>query len=76
AGLDDWNLSHIKEFTGRENSPWVIARNERHLEKGLKDLLNEPEKRTMMGRESRYFMETVWTEKATVDRLLTFYKTL
>ncbi|MBW1949544.1 MAG: glycosyltransferase [Deltaproteobacteria bacterium] len=76
AGLDDWNLSHIKEFTGRENSPWVIARNERHLEKGLKDLLNEPEKRTMMGRESRYFMETVWTEKATESPKLNEEKAL
>ncbi|MCB0324767.1 MAG: hypothetical protein KDD69_14390, partial [Bdellovibrionales bacterium] len=53
AGLDDWNIRHIKEFTGASDLPWTIARDERQLEAALEALLVEPAKRLDLGQAAR-----------------------
>ena len=76
AGLDDWNISAIKSFTGADSLPWVVARNESELEKQLSELVNDPNKRVEIGRESRAFLENHWTENHALKLLMETYLTL
>ncbi|MCB0311545.1 MAG: hypothetical protein KDD42_09930 [Bdellovibrionales bacterium] len=76
AGLDDWNISHIKEFTGAEELPWVVARDEKQLEYEIERLVVEPALRLDIGNASRKFMERHWTEQAAISSLIETYCSL
>lgn len=76
AGLDDWNVACIKEFTGSDELPWVIARTDAQLEEKLGMLIANREKRNRIGQESRKFMENCWTERHAIEILLKVYETL
>lgn len=76
AGLDDWNVRHIKAFTGAEELPWVTVRTPRALEKSLVSLINEREQRASVGRQSRAFMERYWTERDIIKPLCELYESL
>lgn len=73
AGLDEWNVECIKEFTGSDRLPWIVARNEPELLAALTDLLNNREHRQQVGKESRLFMEKYWTEQKALQVLLDVY---
>ena len=76
AGLDEWNLKCIKEFSGCENVPWVIARNRDELEDRLEELIENGSLRNRSGVASRRFMERYWTEQHVLKILMETYKTL
>lgn len=76
AGLDDWNIRCIKEFTGAEELPWVIARTEEELLSVLTPLVQDRGLRQSKGEQSRRFMETRWTEQHTLKVLLDIYQAL
>lgn len=76
AGLDDWNVQCIKEFTGSDKLPWVIARNGYELKSELGKLINDGELRHETGVQSRRFMENYWTEQHTLKLLLDVYSSL
>jgi hypothetical protein len=74
AGLDDWNIKCIKEFTGAGELPWVIARNIDELEHRVEQLFLGRELRETIGRASRIFMEKQWNEDRVLEILLDIYK--
>ena len=76
AGLDDWNIQQIMEFTGAESLPWVIARSEYQLEEQMRDLVEHPDRRVEIGKQSRRFMEECWGEKDAIRVLLETYSHL
>lgn len=76
AGLDDWNIKCIAEFTGTDFIPWVIARNEDELEERLTRLIEDSGLRDRIGREARGFMEEYWTEEKVINKLLEIYNSL
>ncbi|GAB6094283.1 glycosyltransferase family 4 protein [Desulfatiferula olefinivorans] len=73
AGLDDWNIACIKEFTGADALPWVCARNRDQLKPCLESLIDDRAERLEIGRRSRTFMEQAWTEKHVVEHLISTY---
>jgi len=76
AGLDEWNLKCIKEFSGCEDVPWVIARNRDELEIWIEKLIGDGGLRNRFGVASRRFMERYWTEQHVLNILMETYKTL
>lgn len=76
AGLDIWNTNAIKEFTGSDILPWVIACDEGELEREIRSLVDEPERRLAVGRQSRQFMESCWTEQHVLQPLQRTYENL
>lgn len=76
AGLDDWNIQCIKEFTGAERLPWVVASDEQELQTVLTDLINNRDTRQQAGEASRQFMENFWTEHQALRVLLDIYQDL
>ena len=76
AGLDEWNLKCIKDFSGCEDVPWVIARNRDELEDRLEELIENGSLRNRSGVASRRFMERYWTEQHVLKILMETYKTL
>ena len=76
AGLDDWNVKCIKEFTGSDRLPWRIARNQDELEAKLEELITDSKLRNDVGMESRRFMENYWTEQHALRVLLKVYESL
>lgn len=72
AGLDDWCAGHVRDFSGVEELPWVTASPET-LEKTLYNLANDPDRIREIGRASRRFMETAWSERKVAQRLADFY---
>lgn len=73
AGLDEWNIAKIKEFTGAAALPWVIARTEEQLENQLEQLVTDPGLRISTGAKSRAFMEEHWTEQRVIEHLFAAY---
>jgi len=73
AGLDEWNISHIQEFSGRDRIPWVLARNRRELEDKMERLVTDPYLRQAAGKASREFMEQTWSEPIALQPLLETY---
>ncbi len=73
AGLDAWNISCIKEFTGYDKLPWLIARDADSLERILKKLCQEKIFRTVTGKASRSFMEQSWNTSKIVNHLIRQY---
>jgi glycosyltransferase involved in cell wall biosynthesis len=76
AGLDDWNIGWIREFTGEERIPWIIARDSSSLEQVLTDLVHEEDKRREAGLHGRVVMEKKWSEEKVINRLIHFYQGL
>ena len=76
AGLDDWTIKHIKDFTGVDDLPWVVVRNEEQLEESLEQLINNPSARVEIGKTSSDFMRRHWTEAKAIDVLLETYRNL
>jgi glycosyltransferase involved in cell wall biosynthesis len=76
AGLDDWNMKCIKEFTGAKRLPWVIARNEDELFNSIESLVIDKYRRQEIGEASRAFMEKHWSEQIVLNILLDLYATL
>lgn len=76
AGLDEWNIHCIKEFTGADTLPWIIARNKEELENRLDVLIQDGGLRQRSGEASRKFMEDCWTEQQAVEKLVTVYDSL
>lgn len=76
AGLDDWNIRCIKRFTGADDVPWVVARQQKDLEAELEALIRDGDLRNRVGRESRRFMEKYWNEKRVLALLSGIYDAL
>ncbi len=76
AGLDDWNLQCIRAFTGADEIPWQIARNEQELYDVLHKLVLDSDFRQEVGKQSRTFMEKHWTEKQALSILMDAYQQL
>ncbi|OEU69517.1 MAG: hypothetical protein BA863_14450 [Desulfovibrio sp. S3730MH75] len=76
AGLDDWNINCIKEFTGSDELPWIIARTEDELQDKLEELITDSKLRNTIGMESRKFMEECWTEQHALSVLFKVYNIL
>ena len=73
AGLDKWNIEHIKAFTGSDTVPWVLARDRRGLEDEMERLVTDFDLRHAAGRASRKFMEENWSEPMALQPLLDTY---
>ncbi len=76
AGLDDWNIRCIREFTGTIALPWQVARDEGELQRILQTLIEDREFRLEVGRKSRTFMEQHWTEQQALQVLFAVYDAL
>lgn len=76
AGLDDWNIKCIKEFTGAEKLPWIVARNKEELYERLGALISDEGLRKSSGEYSRKFMEDFWTENHALSILIDQYENL
>ncbi|MFH1673094.1 MAG: glycosyltransferase family 1 protein [Pseudomonadota bacterium] len=76
AGLDDWNIECIKEFTDTDKLPWRIARSQGELEDKLEEVIADRNLRNTIGMESRRFMEEHWTERHVLQSLIEFYENL
>jgi glycosyltransferase involved in cell wall biosynthesis len=74
AGLDEWNVEHIKAFTGSDTVPWVIAGNQDDLEKKLEHLIEDIQVRDQIGARSRRFMKKSWTEQRALNVLCSVYQ--
>ena len=73
AGLDDWNINCIKEFTATDKLPWVVARDPVQLEEKLDLLIKDADMRNNIGMESRQFMESAWSEQHVLKVLFEAY---
>ena len=76
AGLDDWNIRCIRDFSDREKLPWIVARNEEELKTCLGVLIEDQDLRQEHEEYSRQFMEDCWTEQHALKKLLDVYKVL
>jgi glycosyltransferase involved in cell wall biosynthesis len=76
AGLDNWNIRWVKELTGSNKIPWIIARSQDELEDKVEELVIDRELRNNIGIESRRFMQNYWTETHVVKVLLRVYEKL
>jgi glycosyltransferase involved in cell wall biosynthesis len=73
AGIDEWCRRKLLEFTGAPDIPWVIARDKEMLEQQLEHLVLDPDWRRQLGRSSREWMESYWTESRIANALIDFY---
>ncbi len=69
AGLDQWNIQHIKTFAKTTHLPWVIS-TPSQLESQLSVLVNNPDKIREIGRRSREFMEKHWSPRKVSEQLV------
>jgi hypothetical protein len=76
AGLDDWNLGHIRDFAGRWDVPWIPAKNAAELERRIEEFAADVGLRETRGRFSRAWMESAWYPEKIARRLAAFYETL
>jgi hypothetical protein len=76
AGLDEWNVKHIKAFTGSDTVPWMIARGPGELQVALQTLIEDTTYRKQLGGNSRRFMESYWTECLVLKQLFHIYQCL
>jgi len=74
AGLDQWNIKCIKEFTGSDTLPWVIAGDQDDLKKKLEHLIEDIQLRDQIGARSRHFMKQSWTEQRALNVLCSVYQ--
>ncbi|BBD07999.1 glycosyltransferase [Desulfovibrio ferrophilus] len=76
AGLSDWCIGQMQEFTGTADLPWLVARNAKALKDILTHLSCDTDERHKAGAHSRAFMERYWNEERVIGRLMEFYETL
>ena len=74
AGLDKWNTQCIKEFTGTQDLPWVIARNQEELQRQLQRVVADKDMRNHICANSRRFMERYWHMERVLRVLFQVYK--
>tara|TARA_B100001964_G_C13872963_1_gene439560 strand:- start:250 stop:543 length:294 start_codon:yes stop_codon:yes gene_type:complete len=74
AGLDEWNIDHLRDFAGRDDLPWVIARDESELEGVVEDLISSSTLRMRIGNQSRQWMEESWGEGPIAEKLCQVYE--
>ena len=74
AGLDEWNIDHLRDFAGRDDLPWVIARDESELEGVVEDLISSSTLRMRIGNQSRRWMEECWGEGPIAEKLGQVYE--
>ena len=70
AGLDDWNIRHLQEFSGKKDVPWIVVRDEEALYSGLAALIKDPSLRIEKGAKGREFMESAWNEERVTKMLV------
>jgi len=63
AGLNEWNINHIKKFTQCEDIPWIVVKTPYELHISLSNLISNQSLRIEKGIYSRKFMEKYWNEK-------------
>ncbi|OPX36703.1 MAG: hypothetical protein B1H11_07020 [Desulfobacteraceae bacterium 4484_190.1] len=73
AGLDEWNVRCIKEFTGVDDLPWVLARSPQELSSRIISLVDDPDLRKQQGIAGRRFMENCWNERIVLECLFNQY---
>jgi len=76
AGMDEWNTRCIKEFTGADKIPWVVAKNRDELQDRLEELIENSDHRKNTGARGRHFMEKYWTEQHALEILMETYNAL
>ncbi len=76
AGLDDWNIQHLKNFSGSDKLPWIIARTPEELEREIEELIADENLCEEIGKESREFMEIRWNERRIVFVLKNYFEKL
>lgn len=76
AGLDDWNLARIADYTGSDSHPWLVARTPDMLERTLRELNADWDRCKAVGREGRRFIEECWSDRRGVRRLESFWESL
>ncbi|WP_319541193.1 glycosyltransferase family 1 protein [uncultured Pseudodesulfovibrio sp.] len=76
AGLDEWNRARITEFAGTDDLPWTVARTKDELEEKLLEFAFNRPACEAAGNKGREFMETRWSDKRVVNRLVEFYESL
>ena len=69
AGLDEWNIQHIKTFAKTIHLPWIIAKPS-ELKNQLSVLVNDPGRIKAIGRKSREFMEKNWSPQKVSEQLV------
>ncbi|WP_018125936.1 glycosyltransferase [Desulfovibrio oxyclinae] len=74
AGLDEWNMERIHEFTGAPELPWVIARDRDSLRDALTVLDADRELCQQTGLRSRAFMERFWSDARVAGHLAEFWE--
>ncbi len=76
AGLSENCMGHMREFAGRDDLPWLVARDPGALAATLGRLADDPDERLRASQASRRFMEQSWNRRRVLDRLLNFYASL
>lgn len=74
AGLDEWNVRHIKEYATTPSLPWIICRTKEELSERLNFLLCETDTIHELGQKSREFMFRHWSDRKVVGTLVSFFK--
>lgn len=76
AGLDAWNRRCLREFTGSEELPWIVARNADELERVIRRYAGSRELRKEAGKHSRAWMVRCWTPARIASELAGLYEVL
>ena len=76
AGIDAWNESQIKAFSGKEKLPWILARSTEELRERIHQLVADKMFRGEAGVESRRFMQVNWSDEKVLKLLLEIYESL
>ncbi|NDV20123.1 glycosyltransferase family 1 protein [Pseudodesulfovibrio sp. JC047] len=76
AGLDEWNLSHVAEFAGTDDLPWLLAHTREELSDRLRTCVNDRAACEEAGIKGREFMEKRWSDTRVTEHLAHFYETL
>lgn len=75
AGLDAIQVKTLRDLTGSDDLPWVIARPET-LESAMRELVSSPPQLFELQQRSRQWMETYWHPKKMTDIFVKIYEGL
>lgn len=78
AGLNKNTIEAICNFFGIGEAPlpWCIAYDAAGIEQWIRALMGSAELRRHHGSRGRQFMETVWSDKALAQRMVSFYESI
>ncbi len=76
AGVDDWNIGHIRDYFGCDSVPWVLARNSDELAATLRRFMDAPDECLAIGAASRAFLEQTWNAARCILPLIEWYQRL